>query len=57
MRATRIGDCVIETISHDSPTSCIQVPRFDAIVAIQSARNTAERSGASEENDEALRVG
>ncbi len=42
--AIRMGEAVSETISHDSPTSCIHDPRLDATVAIQSARKTGTQS-------------
>src|SRR6266850_41756 len=49
--ATRIGEVVSEVISHDSPTSCIQVPTFETTVAIQSARNTELRRGLQADAD------
>src|SRR5262249_40380972 len=55
-RATRIGDLVNETINHDSPTSCIHVPRFEAMVAIQRTRKTRPASGLKEGNLEKLPV-
>jgi hypothetical protein len=38
-------------ISHESATSCIRVPTFDATDAIYNARNTGNRNG-----DQALAV-
>jgi hypothetical protein len=35
-----------EVINHTAPTSCIQVPMFDATAAIHSGRKTGWRSGA-----------
>jgi hypothetical protein len=52
--ATRMGDVVNETISHDSPTSCIHVPRLEAIVAIHRTRNTLPASGLNKGNLERL---
>jgi hypothetical protein len=44
-RATSMGDVVSETISQDSPTSCIHVPMLDATVAIHSARKIGSARG------------
>src|SRR5262245_30145000 len=43
--ATSIGDVVRETMSQDSPTSCIHVPMLDATVAIHSARKIGSARG------------
>jgi hypothetical protein len=45
MSATIIGDGESDVISQPAPTSCIQVPMFDATLAIHSARNSGWRSG------------
>jgi hypothetical protein len=44
-RATSAAEVVNVVISHDAPTSCIQVPRYEASEAIQRARNVATLSG------------
>src|SRR5262245_6649649 len=49
--ATRIGDVVRETMSQDSPTSCIHVPMLDATVAIHSARKIGSARGLHGETD------
>src|SRR5262249_39729968 len=43
--ATSTGEMVNAVINHDSPTSCIHVPIFEAIVAIQSVRKRDSRRG------------
>jgi hypothetical protein len=43
--ATSEGDEVSEVISHPAPTSCIQVPMFDTMVAIHSPRKRPCRNG------------
>ena len=43
--ATIDGDDDSEVISQPAPTSCIQVPTFETIVAIHRLRNSALRSG------------
>jgi hypothetical protein len=43
--ATIGGDGARLVISQAAPTSCTQVPRFDAIVASQRARKSGSRSG------------
>jgi len=40
-----MGDGVSEVINHAAPTSCIQVPTFDATAATHSARKTGWYSG------------
>src|SRR6185369_1267131 len=44
-RATSAGDEVSEVISQPAPTSCIHVPTFETIVAIQSPRKSLSCSG------------
>ena len=43
--ATIDGDDESEVINQPAPTSCIQVPMFETIVAIQRLRKSAFRSG------------
>src|SRR6266567_928577 len=43
--ATSDGDDDNDVISHPAPTSCIQVPILDTIVAIHKLRNSAFRRG------------
>lgn len=43
--ATMTGDGESEVISHPAPMSCIQVPMFEASVAIHSIRNIGIFSG------------
>ena len=40
-----MGEDDRETINHPAPTSCIQLPRFEASVASHSLRNRGTRSG------------
>jgi hypothetical protein len=51
MSETISADFDSEVISHAAPTFCIQVPRFEASAAIQSAKNTRRRSGAHADRD------
>src|SRR5438105_1087499 len=44
--ATIDGEDESEVINQPAPTSCIQVPTFETIVAIHRLRNSAVRSGA-----------
>jgi hypothetical protein len=44
--ATRSGLGDIAVISQPAPTACIAPPVFDTTVAIQSARNVRDESGA-----------
>src|SRR6185295_15689980 len=46
INVTSRGDVVSDVISHDAATSCIHVPTFDAMDAIQRPRKIARRSGA-----------
>ena len=41
-----VGDVVRSPTSHDAPTSCMYVPRFDTNPAIHSHRKTVMRRGA-----------
>src|SRR5712671_5349899 len=43
--ATIEGDEDSEVISHPAPTSCIQVPMFETMVAIHNPRNSPFLSG------------
>src|SRR5256884_5629602 len=43
--ATIDGDDESEVINQPAPTSCIQVPMFETIVAIHTLRNSPLRSG------------
>src|ERR1700704_5010155 len=43
--ATIDGDEESEVINQPAPTSCIQVPMFETIVAIHTLRNSPLRSG------------
>src|SRR5438270_7466429 len=43
--ATIAGDAESDVISHPAPTSCIQVPMLETMVAIHKLRNSAVRSG------------
>ena len=43
--ATSDGDDDSDVISQPAPTSCIQVPMFETIVAIHRLRKSALRSG------------
>jgi hypothetical protein len=43
--ATMMGDGANAVINHTAPTSCIQVPMFDAAAAIHNERKTGWRSG------------
>src|ERR1700730_1201713 len=43
--ATIDGDEESEVISHPAPTSCIQVPMFDTMVAIHRPRKSPCRNG------------
>src|SRR5664279_5660079 len=43
--ATIDGDDESEVINHPAPTSCIQVPTFETMVAIQRLRKSAFCSG------------
>src|SRR5258706_12953192 len=43
--ATIEGDEESEVISHPAPTSCIQLPMFDTMVAIHNPRKSPWRSG------------
>src|SRR6185295_8104760 len=52
--ATSDGEEESEVISQPAPTSCIQVPTFDTIVAIHRLRNSVLRSGL--QADEAARA-
>src|SRR5260221_12979146 len=45
MRATIEGDDESDVINQPAPTSCIQVPTFETIVAIHRLRNSAVCSG------------
>src|SRR5207237_9836272 len=43
--ATSAGEEDSDVINQPAPTSCIQVPTFETIVAIQRLRNSVLRSG------------
>jgi hypothetical protein len=43
--ATIDGDEESEVINQPAPTSCIQVPTFETMVAIHKLRNSVFRSG------------
>src|ERR1044071_6911554 len=44
-RATSDGDDESDVINQPAPTSCIHVPTFETIVAIQRLRKSALRNG------------
>ena len=50
-RATMAGDDDSEVISHPAPTSCIQVPTFETIVAIHRPRKSGRRRGLHAEDE------
>src|SRR5881398_1527636 len=50
--ATSDGDDDSDVISQPAPTSCIHVPTFDTMVAIQRARKRGLRSGLHADDDE-----
>ena len=47
-RATRSADAPMEVISHDAPTDWISPPKFEARLAIQTARKMRCRKGRRE---------
>src|SRR5438045_1074924 len=49
--ATSDGEEESEVISHPAPTSCIQVPTFETIVAIHRLRKSVLRSGLQADED------